>query len=634
MSHEHCHCHDGNCQHGHEEESAVAETMEKLESTPALIISGVCLTASLALHLTDVAATFDPAWIVLIISGLPIVKEATGALIEDHRITSELLVTVAMAACIYIGEYFASAEVAFIMAIGEKLEQWTVERARRGLQNLIAIQPDTAEKVAMTGETTTVETKDLKVGDIVRIRPGERVPVDGEIVSGETTIDQSVITGESLPVDKGEKDKVYAGTLNQTGAVDVRVGKESGDTQLQRMIALVREAEGNKAPMEKTVDKWAQWLVPASMLIAIVTYMVTGDVTRAVTVLVVFCPCALALATPVSVVAGIGQATKYGVLVKSGEALEKMANVDTVTFDKTGTLTMGRLQVSDIVGAPETLSMTASAEAKSEHPLAKAVIAKAETERLPRTETKDFRSLPGKGVSATVGGREVVCATVDHLRTLGTNIPAHIEQAVTEFRSQGKATILTQVDGTCIGAIALQDTLRSEAKEIVSGLHGQGVDITILTGDSQAAAEHLARQVGIRDVRAGLLPDGKVEAIRRLQQEGHKVAMVGDGVNDAPALKAADIGIAMGKLGSDIAVESADIVLESDDISRLPYLKRLSRAVLRSITTNISISMGINAVAITLSVLGLLGPISGALVHNVGSVLVVLNAALLYDRKI
>lgn len=614
-----------------------------LEGLKMTIVGGIALAASLVLLLADIKVAFDPAWITVAICGIPLLYLAITRLIFQRWISSALLISIAMFACIYIGELFAAGEVAFIMAIGALLEEYTANRAKRGISKLISLAPEQGRRITVRdGQEVeeTVPVAEIAVGDILRILPGERIAVDGEIVKGSTSIDQSVMTGESLPVDKTMGDSVFCGTMNCFGSVDIRATKVGQDSSLQKMIALVKAAEDKKAPMQRIVDKWAAWLVPIALLIAIVAYFITGDLTRAVTVLVVFCPCALALATPVSVMAGIGQATKFGVLIKSGEALERMGKVNCITFDKTGTLTEGNLTVSDVVSfdgnmdEATLLHLTASAEARSEHPLGKAIVKYLQEKNGMLANADSFNMLPGKGIRAEVDGRKVLCGKSAFLQENGVTLTVEMEAALETLRGEGKAVVLTAIDGKCAGLIALSDIIRPAAKEMIAELDRIGVQSVVLTGDNRRAANFLAGQIGIHDIRAELLPSEKVDVISELQEKGKTVCMIGDGVNDAPALKTAHVGVAMGSMGSDIAIESADIALMGDDITKIPYLKRLSNAVIRSIKVNITLSMAINFVAITLSVLGMLNPITGALVHNAGSVLVVLNAALLYDRKL
>lgn len=614
------------------------------------IAAGVFLAVSLLSLLMNFSFPIDPAWITILISGIPMLYLALTRLFYEKWVSSALLISIAMIASIAIGEIFAAGEVAFIMAIGAILEDMTVTRAKKGLSRLIALAPNEGRRLVKSGDTWTEElipAEKIQTGDLLRVLPGETIPVDGKILSGSTSVNQSVMTGESLPVDKETGDEVYCGTLNCYGSVDIEAKHVGEDSSLQKLIAMVKEAENRKAPMQRIADKWAVWLVPIALLIAVgallITLVLDYDVmialNRCVTVLVVFCPCALALATPVSVMAAIGQATKHGVIIKSGEALEKMGRIDTIAFDKTGTLTYGKLQVSDIcsfdpgIDEDTLLALGACAEAKSEHPLAKAILEYAKQKNIALTESCGFQMAAGRGVYAVVQNKHLLCGSEQYLLENGIPIPDFITARLKQLRSQGKASILISADGVCIGVIALSDVLREAASNMVSQLSAMGTKTVLLTGDNQIAADYFAKQAGIGEVHGGLLPEQKVERIALLQQSGRNVCMIGDGVNDAPALKTANVGVAMGSMGSDIAVEAADIALMSDDLSKIPYLKRLSRSTLNTIKGNITVSMCINAVAVTLSVLGVLGPVTGALVHNAGSVLVVLNAALLYDRK-
>ncbi len=621
-----------------------------LAGLPMTIVAGVFLLVDLVPHLieefggTPVSLAFlpfDPAWVTISVSGIPLLYLAIWRLIYNpgiSKISSAFLICIAMFAAIGIGDLFAAGEVAFIMAIGAILEDMTTERAKKGLKKLISLAPTQGRRVA-DGAEEMISADEIRLGDILRVLPGETIPVDGVIVSGETSVDQSIMTGESLPVDKTVGESVFCGTINCFGSVDICVSKVGEGSSLQKLIRMVQEAEDKKAPMARIADKAASWLVPVALGIAIIAGLATQDIVRAVTVLVVFCPCALVLATPTAIMAAIGQATKHGVIIKSGEALEKMGRVDTIAFDKTGTLTYGRLEVSDIIpfgsGLDEQalLSIAASAEAKSEHPLGKSIVACARERAIPVLDSNDFRMTAGKGVRAQVDGKNLLCGNEKFLSDHGVAIDEEISSVLERLRSQGKASILVADGDCCIGVVAMSDVLRPEAGEIVKRLHDMNTNIVLLTGDNQKTADHFARQVGIQQIRAQLLPEEKVGSISKLQDAGHKVCMVGDGVNDAPALKTASVGVAMGSMGSDIAVEAADIALMSDDISKLPYLKKLSNATVSTIKFSISLSMCINFLAVTLSVLGMLNPTTGALVHNAGSCFVVLIAALLYDRK-
>lgn len=612
-----------------------------LTGIPMTIIGGVFLVVSLVLSLMKITVLIDPAWVAVIICGIPLLYLSIWRVIHNtgiSKISSALLISIAMIAAIAIGDLFAAGEVAFIMAIGAILEEKTTERAKKGLKNLISLTPQQGRRI-LGGKEEMIAAENIVLNDVLRVLPGEKIPVDGKIITGTTSVDQSIMTGESLPVDKAVGDSVFCGTINRFGTVDIRATKIGEDSSLQKLIRMVEEAEEKKAPMARIADKAASWLVPIALLIAIISFAVTKDIVRAVTVLVVFCPCALVLATPTAIMAAIGQATKHGVIIKSGEALEKMGKVDTVAFDKTGTLTNGNLVVKDIYPFHDELDETtllqliASAESYSEHPLAKAVGTYARQKNTKLFKVEDFHMIAGKGISAAVNEEKIFCGNTVFLNEQEIQISYAEEQVLEKFRNEGKAVILVANLNRLLGAVTLSDTLRDTAKDMMIRLRNIGTHAVLLTGDHQQTAEYIAKQIGIEDVHAGLLPEEKVLEITKLQEIGKTVCMIGDGVNDAPALKTANVSVAMGAMGSDIAVEAADIALMSDDIAKIPYLKRLSNSCVRTIKFSISLSLCINFVAIALSLLGLLTPTTGALVHNCGSCLVVLVAALLYDRK-
>jgi Cu+-exporting ATPase len=619
----------------------VKRLIDFLAGIPMTIVGGIFLGISLILMLLKIEVPLDPALFSVIICGVPLLYLAIWRVIYNKgmsKISSSLLIYIAIIAAIGIGDIFAAGEVAFIMAIGAILEEKTAERSQKGLKELISLAPQQGHKIN-NGNEELINVEEIKVGDILRVLPGETIPVDGKIISGNTSVDQAIMTGESLPVNKEVGDSVFCGTINCFGVIDIKATNVGEDSSLQKLIRMVKDAENKQAPIQRIADKWATWLVPVALLIAIVTYFVTQDIVRGVTVLVVFCPCALVLATPTAIMAAIGQATKHGVIIKSGEALEKMGKVDTIAFDKTGTLTFGKLEVSDTISfskeldGNELLILVASAESRSEHPLGKAIVAHAKAKNLVLKDAKGFRMEAGKGIYANVSDRNLFCGSEKYLKENGIDIPGQVSDTLDTLRNQGKASILVAVDGLCVGVVGLSDVLRSTANEMVAELYEMGTQTVLLTGDNRRTADYFAKQVGIISVRAELLPEEKVQNIVQLQQRGKSVCMIGDGVNDAPALKTASVGVAMGAMGSDIAVEAAEIALMSDDISKIPYLKQLSNATVRTIKFGISLSLFINFVAILMSFKGWLTPTTGALVHNAGSILVVLIAALLYDRK-
>lgn len=612
-----------------------------LAGLPMTAAGGVFLVLSFILSKMGVDFSVNPAWITVIICGLPLLYLAVWRVIHNKgisKISSALLICIAMLAAISIGDLFAAGEVVFIMELGAILEDMTTNRAKKGLEQLINLAPAKGRKITCDKEEMIAADK-IKPNDILRILPGETIPADGIIINGETSVDQSIMTGESLPIDKNTGDEVFCGTINLFGSIDIKAVRAGEDSSLQKLIRMVQDAENNQAPMQRIADKWASRLVPAALLIALAAGLVTQNIIRAVTVLVVFCPCALVLATPTAVMAAIGQAAKHGVIVKSGEALEKMGKVNIIAFDKTGTLTYGKLKVSDIISFDEKisrndlLSLSASAEARSGHPLGKAIVMYAAEKNITLHPADSFQMQSGKGICANVSGTKLYCGNEKYILQSGIPISGKVTSELEKMRMQGKASVIVADSRHCIGILALSDVLKPAAKNMVSRLTGMNTSTVLLTGDNRMTADYFAAQAGITNIKADLLPEDKVKSIIELQKNGNQVCMIGDGVNDAPALKTADVGVAMGSMGSDIAVEAADIALMSDDISRIPYLKRLANATAATIKLSITLSMCINFIAVTCSVLGILNPTTGALVHNAGSCFVVLIAALLYDRK-
>ena len=586
---------------------------------------------------------FEPSWITVIICGFPLVYLSIRRIVYNKgisKISSALLISMAMFAAIAIGDIFAAGEVAFIMALGALLEEATTERAKKGLKKLISLAPVKGRKIQDNKEMM-VPVESIQSGDYLRILPGETMPVDGRIINGETTVDQSIMTGESIPVDKIIDDDVFGGTINCFGAIDIIATKVGEDSSIQKMIQLIKNAEQKQAPIQRIADIVASRLVPIALMIACIGYLITGNIIVGVTVLVVFCPCALVLATPTAVMAAIGQATKHGVIIKSGEILETMGKVDTMAFDKTGTLTRGQLAVQSILAVDvdtdysetDILQLAASAEAKSEHPIGKAIVSHAIEQDLEILDTTSFTMFVGKGIIAVIKGRELYCGNERFLEEHNIIVSESIQQAINVYRSEGKVSVIIADREHIIGIITLSDTMRNDVINMISAISSLDMTTVLLTGDSEEAATYIGKKSGVSEIHAELLPGEKVSIIESLQGKHHKVCMVGDGINDAPAMKIADVSIAMGTIGSDIAIETADIALMSDDLSKIPYIKRLSDATIKTIKFSIALSMVINCIAIILSLLEVLTPTTGALVHNVGSCLVVLIAARLYDRK-
>lgn len=617
--------------------------MEKLEhllelggikkDVTLLVISGIAVICSLAKWQP---LPFDMAWVAIILCGVPIVLEAIIGLVTAFDIKADVLVSLALIASVCIGQDFAAGEVAFIMQLGGLLEEVTVAKARAGIEKLVHLTPQTA-RVLRGGNEEIIPAEQVQVGDRIRVLPGEGVPVDGVIVSGQTSINQAVMTGESLPVDKTVGDAVSSGTVNQFGAFEMEATKVGEDSSIQRMIRLVQSADAGKAKIVGIADRWATWIVAIALTAAALTWLISGQIIRAVTILAVFCPCALVLATPTAIMAAIGNATKHGFLVREGDALERLAGVKVIAFDKTGTLTYGAPEVVAAVSVREEIPdeelyrLAASAEQMSEHPLGKAIVSCGKKAGIRPAAADDFQMLPGRGVCAAVEGKTILAGNPELLREHGVALT--IPQEAERRMEQGCTVTYVAVDGAFTGYIALSDTLRSESAAMIDALSRLGVQPVLLTGDHENAARAIAGQLHIQKVQANCLPEDKLTAIDGYQAAGQGVCMIGDGINDAPALKKAAVGIAMGGVGSDIAVDAADIALVDDEVKELPHLIALSHRMMTTIKLNMTFSMLLNFVAIVLAIIGTLDPVVGALVHNAGSVLVITNSAFLLNLK-
>ena len=605
-----------------------------------LLLSGLALIASMFDFLP---LPFDPAWAAIILCGVPIILEAVIGLVTAFDIKADVLVSIALIASVIIGEDFAAGEVAFIMQLGGLLEELTVAKARAGIEKLVHLTPTTA-RILKGDSETIVPAQQVQVGDLLRVLPGETIPVDGVITTGQTSINQAVMTGESLPVDKEAGDEVSSGTVNQFGTFDMKAAKVGEDSSIQRMIRLVQSADAGKAKIVGIADRWATWIVVIALLSALLTWIFTGEIIRSVTILVVFCPCALVLATPTAIMAAIGNSTRHGFLVREGDALERLAKVSYVAFDKTGTLTLGTPQVVAVRSfqepiSPETLfSWAASAEQRSEHPLGKAVVScfkQKYGEKLP--DPHSFSMIPGRGVKAEIIDSDRILAITAGNREMfqdeQISLSDAICQAADSYIKEGCTLIFVAADGQAAGLIALSDTLRPDAAKTIRGVKSAGLSPILLTGDHESAARHIADTLSIKELRWNCLPEDKLNWIGKSQKNGQMVCMIGDGVNDAPALKKAYVGIAMGGIGSDIAVDAADIALVGDEINELPHLLLLARRMMVTIKCNLTFSMTLNFIAIVLAITGILNPIVGALVHNAGSVLVIVNSAFLLKWK-
>ncbi|BDC92128.1 cation-translocating P-type ATPase [Treponema bryantii] len=615
-----------------------------------VIISGVALATSLTFSWTENAdkiAGFDPAWIAIVLCGLPIVLGAIVGLVKDHDITADVLVALALIGSLILKEFFAAGEVAFIMQIGSILEDFTSDRAKKGISKLIKLSPKKAN-LFVDGQIKIIEADQVKLGDILQVRAGESIPVDGKIIEGSTSIDQSAMTGESIPVEKNPGDLVMSGTINQNGSILIEAVKTAGDSSLQRMIKLAEAADAQKAKIVRKANVWAAWLVVISLTTAIVAGTIIGNThndfwlgfTRAVTVLVVFCPCAFVLATPTAISAGIGNASKHGLLIQSGEALERIASSNIAVFDKTGTLTKGKpavvkVQTLSDISEDELIKIAASGEALSNHPLAKAIM---DYNKSGLYEIKNHKTLAGSGIEFEIDGKKYMVGKVQRdFKDAGktSDAPSTNDASFSNISPDLEASSLVGLycESKLLGIIFIQDALKENARKMVAQLKALNIRTVMLTGDNENSARYVAVQTGLDDFKASCSPEDKMNYIKNQEAQGNKVAIFGDGVNDSLALRSAFAGIAMGGIGSDVAIESADAVIVHDNIDGVPYLFKISRKTQGRITFNLCLSMIINFVAVALAISGILNAVWGALFHNCGSVLVVISAFLLLFYK-
>ncbi|MFD1505457.1 cation-translocating P-type ATPase [Georgenia yuyongxinii] len=573
-----------------------------------------------------------------VVAGAGIVVKAVRAL-TARVIGIDLLVSVAAIGAVIIGEYWEAAAVTFLFAIGHALEQATLTKTRSALAELVAVAPDVAV-VLRDGEQVEVHAAAVAPGETVLVKNGAKVPVDGEVIGGTGALDEASITGESMPVEKSDGDQVFAGTVSRGGLLQVRATGIGADTTLARIIHRVEEAQDAKAKTQAFMDRFSAWYTPGIIVLAVVVGQLTGDVVLALTLLVIGCPGALVISIPVSIVAGIGRGARDGILIKGGEYLETSAKISAVALDKTGTLTEGRPHLTDVVvldpaaDRATVLGWAARAEAGSEHPLARPIIDAARAEGLDVTGLPAHTDpVPGKGILATLNGRRVAVGNLPLLVAEGID-DGGAAATVERLAGAGRTPMVVAVDGRVLGVVAVADRVRTDAAQMVANLHAAGVKkVVMLTGDQPLVARAVAAQVGVDEVRAGLLPEDKLDAVRELQAEGHVVAMVGDGVNDAPALATADIGVAMGAAGTGVAIETADIALMGDQLLKLPEAVGLARRTVHNMRQNIAVAL----VTVVLLLAGvLLGGVTmavGMLVHEASVLIVIVNAMRLLRRK-
>lgn len=586
----------------------------------AILISAISLIASFILSIDYLS------WIAVILCGIPIFRECAEGLITEFDIKADLLVSIAIVASIIIGELFAAGEIATIMAIGGFLEEYTVSKTQGRIKELANMTPQVAVRIR-NGKEERILASEVQIGDILKVLPGESIPTDGRIINGETSIDQSTLTGESIPVDKKANDDVYSGTINLYGSFTMETTKVSDDSSLQKLIKLVESSSPENANVVRQADKWATFVVAIAFTAAILTYLYTFEIARSVTILVVFCPCALVLATPTAIMAAIGNLTKYGILVKDGTSIEELARTDELVFDKTGTLTYGTPEIVDIISnnPKKMMRMLASLESKSEHPIAKAIV-KYYDNADELLDVEDFTMHIGKGVTGIINGSKVIAGNINLMESENIDLK--------DYKSESSdITIFVAENGRLIGNVLLADTLRENSKETIKNLKKLRIKTTLLTGDNEKTARHIAKEVKVRNVKFNCLPEDKTNYIRGEQMLGHNIAMIGDGVNDAPSLKKANVGIAMGKIGSEISVEAANITLINDNVGDIPHLIGIARKTVRTINISIAFALTLNVVAMALAILGILNPIEGALIHNIGSVAVITYSSTLIKYR-
>jgi len=573
-----------------------------------------------------------PLGLALVLAGgYPVFRNVVRAALK-RQITSHALMTLGALAALAVGEWATALVVVFFMRVGDYAERFTTERARRAVKDLTAMVPQTA-RVVRAGTELDVPVGEVRVGEMVIVRPGEQIPVDGEVIGGQATVDQASITGESMPVEVGPGAKVFAATLARLGSFRVRAAHVGQDTTFGRVVRMVEQAEAHRADVQRLGDRFSAYYLPVVAGIAALTFLIRRDPLATAAVLVVACSCSFALATPIAMLASVGAAAKRGLLIKGGKYLESLARADVLLIDKTGTLTLGRPQITDILplngtAADEVLAMAASAERYSEHPLAEAVRAAAGERTLPLREPEQFEAVPGLGVRARVNGATIA---VGNRRMISTD--ASFSAILNALEAQGKTLLLVSQDGTLAGVLAAADTLRPEVPAALDTVRALGIrHIELLTGDNEPTAAALAEKLGVR-YRANLLPEDKIAAVRAYQARGHTVVMVGDGVNDAPALAQADVGIAMGAAGTDVAIEAGHMALMRDDWRLVPEVFRIARRTMRVVKLNIAFTALYNLGGLTLAALGFLPPILAAAAQSLPDLGILANSSRLLHQK-
>ena len=625
------HQHDDNCGCGHDHEHSVVHLWQ------AVLGVVFVLNAFIVDWLFDTSTMLSSASAMIgsLILGYPIIVTAVKDLRRGNLSINEL-VAIAVLAAFASGNYETAGIVAFFMLTGEIIETRTAQGARDSIESLIKLTPTKARRILKDGNEEEVAASELKVGDVIRIRPGDNIAADGLIVTGQGSFNQATITGESLPVDKKSGDEVFAGTQNLTGVLEIKVSRAGTDTTLGRVRELIIAAEKTKLPIQKIVDQYMGFYTPLVLVIGALVWAFTHDLTRVIAVFVVSCPCAFILATPTAMVAALSAAARLGILIKNVADIELAAKINAFVFDKTGTLTTGQLAVSRLAPIGNTkpaelLLLAASAEKYSNHPTAKALATLAGEAGVPLAEPKDFAETAGRGVKAEINGAKILVGRAQWLKDNG--IDAGFEKTVDVGETEGWSLIFVAQNGKCVGWVGMQDQTRAEAKEALADLKDAGVRrIAMVSGDRHVVATRVAAEIGCEEVQGDCLPQNKVDFVRAMKAKGYKVAVVGDGVNDAPALAAGDISIAMGAAGSEVAIHSATIALMNNDLRRLPFLVKLSRSTRAVINQNFLFGVVFIIAGLSASAFGIIGPITAAILHVFGTLIVIFNSARLVRK--
>ncbi|CCQ95417.1 putative cadmium-transporting ATPase [[Clostridium] ultunense Esp] len=606
-----------------------------------VVFSGILIIISFILKRTDLNIWYGNIFMIsaAIVAGLPIMKNALVAL--RYKILGiDALVSLAVIGAMFLQEYWEAAAVTFLFMLGDYLESKTLEKTRSSIKSLLDLAPDIA-RVIRNGVEVEISPDEVVEGDIVVVKPGEKIAVDGTIIEGNAYINQAAITGESIPVDKTEEDTVFSGTIIESGYLKIKADRVGDDTTFARILEMVEEAQDKKARTQKFLEVFSRYYTPAIIILAALLFLFTKDLVLSLTLLVIACPGALVISTPVSIVAGIGNGAKHGVLVKGGEIMEKLGKIKVLAFDKTGTLTEGKPKVTNVkafnIDEEELLKITAIGESYSEHPLARAII-EAYEERYGelRESPEEAEIITGQGLKVKIEGKKYLIGNRKLLAENSVNIREEEENYVKSEEAHGQTVVIVSDMEKVLGTISIADTVREDAKELIMNLKKQGIEkVVMLTGDNKRAASAISEELGIDEYYAELLPEEKVQALEKLQEKFGATAMVGDGVNDAPALASADLGIAIGGAGTDVAMETADVVLMSNEIKRLSYAIGLSRATVRNMKQNIYFAIIVAAALLA----GVLGKVvflsSGMLIHEISVLLVIVNAVRLlgYGEK-